>query len=162
MATYDYENKRVIFDNGEGGVSILVPSPNCELSLEQIIDKDIPVGRSKDTLEASDLPNDRTYRSAWTKGDGQVGINVEKAKALHKDKIRAVRDPLLAAEDVAYMRADEAGNNSEKQAVRARKQALRDVTNIVDNATITATDVNGVTTELKAVWDADVLGDNPL
>ena len=60
------------------------------------------------------------------------------------------------------MRADEAGNNSEKQAVRARKQALRDVTNIVDTATITATDVNGVTAELKAVWDADVLGDNPL
>jgi hypothetical protein len=162
MATYNYENKRVIFDNGEGGVSILVPSPNCELSLEQIIDKDIPVDRSKDTLEASDLPTDRTYRNAWTKGDRQVGINVEKAKALHKDKIRAVRDPLLEAEDVNYMRADEAGNNSEKQAVRARKQALRDVTNIVDTATITATDVNGVTAELKAVWDADVLGDNPL
>jgi len=162
MATYNYENKRVIFDNGEGGVSILVPSPNCELSLEQIIDKDIPAGRSKDTLEASELPTDRTYRNAWTKGDRQVGINVEKAKALHKDKIRAVRDPLLAAEDVAYMRADEAGNNSEKQAVRVRKQALRDVTNIVDTATITATDVNGVTAELKAVWDADILGDNPL
>jgi len=162
MATYNYENKRVIFDNGEGGVSILVPSPNCELSLEQIIDKDIPADRSKDTLEASDLPTDRTYRSAWTKGDRQVGINVEKAKALHKDKIRAVRDPLLAAEDVNYMRADEAGNNSEKQAVRVRKQALRDVTNIVDTATITATDVNGVTAELKAVWDADVLGENPL
>ena len=43
-----------------------------------------------------------------------------------------------------------------------KKQALRDATNIVDSATITATDVVGVTNELKAVWNTDVLGDNPL
>ena len=157
----DQPNKRVIFDNGEGGVSILIPAPNCPLTLEQVIAKDVPAGRDKDTLEASDLPNDRTYRSAWTKGTGRVDINVDKAKEIHKDKIRAVRDPLLEAEDVAYMRADEEGNNSGKQAVRARKRALRDATNMVDNATITATDVNGVTAELKAVWDADLLGENP-
>ena len=66
MATYDYGNKRVIFDNGEGGVSILVPAPNCGLSLEQIRDKDIPAGRSSQIVEASDLPTDRTFRNAWT------------------------------------------------------------------------------------------------
>ena len=66
MATYDYENKRVIFDNGEGGVSILVPSPNCELSLEQIIAKDIPAGRPRQIVNNTDLPLDRTYRNAWT------------------------------------------------------------------------------------------------
>lgn len=66
MATYDYESKRIIFDNGEGGVSILVPAPNCGLSLEQIRDKDIPTGRSSQIVEASDLPTDRTFRNAWT------------------------------------------------------------------------------------------------
>ena len=91
-----------------------------------------------------------------------IGINVDKAKALHKDKIREVRNPLLQKEDVNFMRAVEAGDADTQAAVAAKKQALRDATNVVDSATITATDVLGVTNELKQVWDADVLGDNPL
>jgi predicted HAD superfamily Cof-like phosphohydrolase len=91
-----------------------------------------------------------------------IGINVDKAKAIQKDKIREVRNPLLQAEDVTFMRAVEADDTDAKTASAARKQALRDATNIVDSATITATDVTGVTNELKVVWDADVLGENPL
>jgi hypothetical protein len=91
-----------------------------------------------------------------------IGINVNKAKELHKDKIHEVRNPLLQAEDITFMRAVEAADSTAQAASATRKQALRDATNIVDSASITATDVNGVTTELKAVWDADVLGDNPL
>ena len=91
-----------------------------------------------------------------------IGINVNKAKEIHKEKIREVRNPLLAAEDVTFMRAVEADDTTAKAASATRKQALRDATNIVDSATITATDVTGVTIELKAVWDADLLGDNPL
>jgi len=91
-----------------------------------------------------------------------IGINVNKAKEIHKDKIRGVRNPLLSQEDVTFMRAVEADDTDAKTASATRKQQLRDVTNIVDSATITATDVTGVTNELKAVWDADVLGDNPL
>ena len=37
----DLVNKRVIFPNAEGGVSVLVPAPNCGLTLEQIIAKDV-------------------------------------------------------------------------------------------------------------------------
>ncbi len=91
-----------------------------------------------------------------------IGINVDKAKEIHKDKIREVRNPLLAKEDVTFMRAVEAGDTDTQTAIAAKKQALRDATSIVDDVTITATDVIGVTDELKAVWDADVLGENPL
>ena len=91
-----------------------------------------------------------------------IGINVDKAKAVHKDKIREVRNSLLEKEDVTFMRAVEADDTAAKTASATRKQQLRDVTNIVDSAAITATDVTGVTNELKQVWDADVLGDNPL
>ena len=91
-----------------------------------------------------------------------IGINVDKAKAIQKDKIREVRNPLLQAEDVTFMRSVEAADSTAQAASAARKQALRDATDIVDSATITATDVTGVTNELKAVWDADVLGENPL
>jgi len=91
-----------------------------------------------------------------------IGINVNKAKELHKEKIRQVRNPLLQSEDVTFMRAVEADDTDAKTASAARKQQLRDATNIVDSATITATDVTGVTNQLKQVWDTDLLGDNPL
>jgi len=57
---------RVIFPNDEGGVSILVPSPNCSLSFEEIIAKDIPAGKPYQVVDSSELPADRTYRNAWT------------------------------------------------------------------------------------------------
>lgn len=66
MSSEDFASKRIIFDNGEGGVSILMPAPNCGLTLQQIRDKDIPAGRSSQIVEASDLPTDRTFRNAWT------------------------------------------------------------------------------------------------
>ena len=90
-----------------------------------------------------------------------IGINLNKAKDIQKERMRAVRKPLLESEDVTYMRAIEAGDTDAQTASATRKQALRDVTQLVDDATITATDVVGITSELKAVWNTDVLGENP-
>jgi hypothetical protein len=66
MATYDYANKRIIFPNDEGGVSILIPAPDCELSLEQIAGKDVPAGKPYQIVDASEIPSSREYRNAWT------------------------------------------------------------------------------------------------
>ena len=66
MATYDYANKRIIYPNDEGGVSIVVPAPDCELSLEQIAGKDVPAGKPYQVVDASEIPDDRSYRNAWT------------------------------------------------------------------------------------------------
>jgi hypothetical protein len=91
-----------------------------------------------------------------------IGIDINKAKDIHKDKIREVRNPLLQAKDVEYMRAQESGNTEKVAEIVAEKQALRDATTIVNSAEITATSVLGVTEELKQVWDETVLGSNPL
>ena len=90
-----------------------------------------------------------------------IGINLNKAKDIQKKRMREVRKPLLEAEDITYMRAIEAGDTDAQTASATRKQALRDVTQLVDDATITATDVVGITSELKAVWNTDILGENP-
>ena len=90
-----------------------------------------------------------------------IGINLNKAKDIQKERMREVRKPLLEAEDITYMRAIEAGDTDAQTASATRKQALRDVTQLVDDATITATDVVGITSELKAVWNTDILGENP-
>ena len=91
-----------------------------------------------------------------------IGIDINKAKDIHKDKIREVRNPLLQAKDVEYMRAQEAGDTQKVSEVVAEKQALRDATTLVNGVEITATSVLGVTEELKQVWNEDLLGTNPL
>ena len=91
-----------------------------------------------------------------------IGIDLDKAKEIHKNHIRNVRNPLLQAKDVEYMRAQEAGDTEKTAAVVAEKQALRDATKLVDNAEITGTSVEDVTAELKQVWDEELLGPNPL
>jgi len=61
-----------------------------------------------------------------------ITINIDKAKAITKDRLRAERAPLLAAQDVAYQRALEA--NADTSAIVAEKQRLRDVTQLADSA----------------------------
>ena len=56
-------NKRIIYDNGEGGVSILVPSTHCP-SLDRLA-QDVPVGRAYQIIDVADVPSDRTFRNAW-------------------------------------------------------------------------------------------------
>ena len=64
-----------------------------------------------------------------------ISIDIDKAKALTKDRLRAERAPLLAALDVAFQRALESG--SDTAAIVAEKQRLRDVTSQVDDCTTT-------------------------
>jgi hypothetical protein len=58
-------NSRIIYPNDEGGVSILVPAPECGLTIEQIAAKDVPAGKPYKIVDGSDIPTDRTFRNAW-------------------------------------------------------------------------------------------------
>ena len=58
-------------------------------------------------------------------------VNMTKAKAITKDRLRLDREPLLEAQDVLFMRAQEAG--SDTSAIVTEKQRLRDITNQVDS-----------------------------
>ena len=57
-------------------------------------------------------------------------INIDKAKAIKLDMLRAERAPKLAALDVAFMRAVEQGDTAAQASIAAEKQALRDVTKV--------------------------------
>jgi len=59
-------NQRIIYQTDEGGVSIIVPAPECGLTIEQIAAKDVPAGKPYEIVDASDIPSDRTFRNAWT------------------------------------------------------------------------------------------------
>ena len=62
-----------------------------------------------------------------------ITINFDKAKAITKDRLREERTPLLQAQDVAFQRALESG--ADTTAIVAEKQRLRDITQLVDQAT---------------------------
>jgi uncharacterized protein YdaT len=62
-----------------------------------------------------------------------ITINLEKAKEITKNRLREERKPLLEAQDVAFQRALEEGQDT--ASIVAEKQRLRDVTTLVDTVT---------------------------
>ena len=64
-----------------------------------------------------------------------IKVSLEKYRQITKERLRVERAPLFHALDVAYQRADEAGDTVKKAEVVAEKQRLRDVTQLADQAT---------------------------
>ncbi len=64
-----------------------------------------------------------------------ITVNLTKAKDITKDRLRVERKPLLGAEDVKFMQAQEAG--SDTSAIVAEKNRLRDITKDADTCTTT-------------------------
>jgi hypothetical protein len=58
-------NQRIIYPNDDGGVSIIIPAPECGLTIDEIAAKDVPVGKPFKIIDVSDIPSDRTFRNAW-------------------------------------------------------------------------------------------------
>jgi hypothetical protein len=81
-------------------------------------------------MPAEALPPDRYFRNAWTDETPEriVDIDMSKARKIHRNHLRRLRAPKLAALDIDYQRADEVGDTQLKQEIAKRKQALRDVT----------------------------------
>ena len=82
-----------------------------------------------------------------------ININMNKARDIHREKVREARNPKLAAKDVEFQRALETG--ADTAAIVAAKQALRDAPASAAIEAATTPD------ELKASWDAELLGDSP-
>lgn len=57
--------QRIIYSNDDGSVSVIVPAPDCGLTVEQIALKDVPFGKPFKIVDAADIPADRTQRNAW-------------------------------------------------------------------------------------------------
>ncbi len=120
---------RILYANPDGSVAVIIPAPDCGLTLEEIAAKDVPRGLAWQIVEDTDLHADRTFRNAWTLQDGLLGHDMAQCMDLTKDRLRAARKPLLEAQDVLFQRALETG--ADTTAIIAEKQRLRDVTKLV-------------------------------
>ena len=123
----------IIFTNENGGVSVCVPTG--ELDINAVKAKDTP--SHSIIVQDYELPNaDNDFFDAWELNDGEVTVNLTKAKAITKTRLRREREPLLAAQDVLFQRAQETGGDT--VAIVAEKNRLRDITNLADSCTTTA------------------------
>jgi hypothetical protein len=80
-----------------------------------------------------------------------INVNMTKARAIHLEEIRRVRNAELVAKDITFMRAVEAGDASAQSTIATEKQVLRDIPATFDITT-------GVDTPelLKARWPTEL------
>jgi len=129
--------RKIIYTRPDGGVSVVTPVRNTLPVLESLTDAEIeqrawnklpPDAIDPRFVEADAIPVDRSFREAWKADGAAIAHDMAKCREIHKERLRQLRAPKLAALDTEYMRADEAGDAAKKAEIAARKQALRDVT----------------------------------
>ena len=81
------------------------------------------------------------------------GVDMAKAREIHKANIRTAREPKLAELDIEFQKALETGASTTD--IVAKKQALRDAP--ADSGIAAASDTDA----LKAQWKTDILGTSP-
>jgi hypothetical protein len=58
-------DKRILYPLEGNGTAIIIPAPECGLTIEQIAQKDVPQGLPYKIVDVSEIPEDRTFRGAW-------------------------------------------------------------------------------------------------
>lgn len=106
--------KRITWLRPDGGISIAAQ------------DAPIPADWVRGLeINVTDIPTDRTFRNAWKM---DLTVDMTLAREIHKNNLRIQRAPKLAALDIEYQKADEAGDLTLKKQIADKKKALRDIT----------------------------------
>ena len=108
-------------------------------------------------IEDTEFPADHTcgitceFRNAFEWDGSKAVVNMTKARVMHMNAIRKVRNTELAAKDITFMRAVEAGDASAQSTIGTEKQVLRDLPATFD----ITTDVD-TPEKLKAKWPTEL------
>lgn len=59
--------QRIIYKTDEGGVAVIIPTPEVlqTRTIEEVAQKDVPSGKAYKIVPVDDIPSDRTFRNAW-------------------------------------------------------------------------------------------------
>ncbi|XHR29911.1 MAG: hypothetical protein ACFUZC_05020 [Chthoniobacteraceae bacterium] len=141
--------KTILYPQTDGKLAVVYPTSSADIAAEAV--KVVPSGTA---YLVADMPSiDHAFFGAYT-FDATAGAVFDAAAAgeIQRNRWRTARKPLLAALDVAWMKALESGDTATQTSVTAQKTALRNVT---------ATEISGTTpAEIKAAWP-EILGTNP-
>jgi len=122
-------------------------------ALARILAKDAAPGALQSLIvDDETLPSDHQCDSSceffnaweWT---GAVTVNMPKARGVHMDVIRAVRNKELAKKDLTSLQAIEASDTDAQVMIATEKQTLRDIPQTFDLTTD-----NDTPEELKQKW----------
>lgn len=66
--------KRIIYQTDEGGVAVIIPTPEVlqKYTIEEVALKDVPAGKPFKIVEANTIPTDRTFRNAWEVDEAEL------------------------------------------------------------------------------------------
>lgn len=128
----------ITYPQPNGLVAVVIPTGDVNSSV-----KDVPKNTPYKIVSSLNIDNEYFNAYEYDDTDG-AKVNLEKAKAIHKDKWREARGSKLEKLDIEFMRAVELGDTQKQSEIAAQKQALRDVTE---------TPLDGTTLEeIKSVW----------
>lgn len=170
-------NRRIIYTRPDGGVSVVIP---CKGYNEQHLTDDEVFQRAWDMLHRSNevvqswepdpeesllptgiainpqivtidqIPSDRAFRDAWEHEGDKIAVNMDKARDIHMDNIRTVRNKALADLDVETIKAVGKSDSKALDDVEAKKQALRDIPQTFDLSAARTPE------ELKNLWPTEL------
>jgi hypothetical protein len=121
-------NQRIIFQNAEGGISVIIPTESVELAL-----KDVPEGVAYEIVEDDAIPADRFFRNAWVANGAAVDVDLGKAKDIGHDIRRTMRSEEFQPYDEVIAKqipgVDAAEAEAARQAIRDKYAAVQDAVN---------------------------------
>lgn len=137
-------------NSGEGPVTApVVLIAESELQPINSFLASIPASLDPIVVDDSDLPL-RRYISAWRLSAGKISVDMDSAKEIFRNRIRAVRSGIFSDLDIQFTRSLETGEG--KDEIIAKKQELRDLTS--DPRIDAAKNLD----DLAAAWPSHVLG----
>ncbi len=111
---------KIIYQNSEGGVSIIIPTG--ELSIEEVAAKDVPEGVAYEIVEDDAIPADRFFRNAWVANGAAVEVDLDQAKEIGHTIRRQQRAEEFAPYDEVIMKqipgADATAAEEARQEIR--------------------------------------------
>lgn len=114
------QNKRILYTNEQGGLSVIVPAPGC--TLEQALAA-VPPMTSHEVVDVAEVPTDRIFRNAWfhdvTAAPQKVGVVLQKAKDITHARRRAKREEEFKPHDDIIMKQLPGKSAVEAEAARA-------------------------------------------
>lgn len=120
-------DQRIIFQNAEGGVSVIIPTG--ELPIEEVAAKDVPEGVAYKIVEDNAIPADRFFRNAWVANGAAVEVDLDQAKSIGHDMRRAQRSEEFAPLDEIIAKqipgTDVVKVEAERQGIRDKYAAIQ-------------------------------------
>lgn len=130
---------RFLYTNDDGALCVVNAAAKSDLEKvlgpltddaykEHVLTRSIPEGKLYVEIADSYTLPDREFRNAWMLEGKAVGHDLEKARKMQLDRIRAAREPKLVELDKEFMFALENSDDKKLLDVKAAKQLLRDIT----------------------------------